>query len=112
MEHRGSSSLWKVLAVDLIVAVFVLLNFAYYHHVRTPERDPGAASESIVVIEKPQYDVRFSFDVVGFENSSLVMLNISALTDKEITASTFCIDYDTSKLTYKSTKPEAVCTVI
>ncbi|MBE6760086.1 MAG: phosphodiester glycosidase family protein [Ruminococcaceae bacterium] len=104
MEHRGSSSLWKVLAVDLIVAVFVLLNFAYYHHVRTPERDPGAASESIVVIEKPQYDVRFSFDVVGFENSSLVMLNISALTDKEITASTFCIDYDTSKLTYKSTE--------
>lgn len=102
MKDNRRSRLWTQLGIDLLVAVFVLLNFAFYHHVLPRNKSNIEQPTAPVVVQPPKDDVEFTYGIAHFENSTRVTLSISAEARKEITASTFFVQFDSSKMEYRS----------
>ncbi len=105
MNAQRSVPIWKVLMVDLFLAANILLLFAYFHHVKPIQTVQPDSADTSIVIEQPKEDISFVYNIESFENSSRAILKIGAETEKEITAVTFFIEYDSEKMTFESAMP-------
>jgi len=111
MKKKTSVAFWKQLAVDVLIAGFILLNFAYFHHVK-PISSPKKEEPTIIVVTEEQKqeaakDIAFVYETEITENGSQIALKIYAQTQKEITASTFFVVFDAAKMSYMSVETGA-----